>query len=63
MASYKVVSRLQYDGQWIDIPDDAVDVTVQPTAQQGTVRVTYLKPVAELTPGSDSARARQRYVE
>lgn len=63
MTSYKVVSRLQHDGQWIDIPDDAVDVTVQPMAQKGTVRITYLKPVAELTLNSDSAPARQRYVE
>jgi hypothetical protein len=63
MANYKVVSRTQRDGQWINIPNDAVDVTVQPLPQQGCVRITYLKPVVELTPQSDPGRARQRYVE
>lgn len=63
MARYKVISRTQRDGQWIDIPDDAVDVTVQPLPRQGRVRITYLKPVVELTPETDSPAARQRYVD
>jgi hypothetical protein len=63
MTSYKIVSRTQRDGQWIDIPDDAVDVTVQPLPQRGYVRVTYLKPIVELTPEAESPPARQRYVE
>ncbi|PSP57101.1 hypothetical protein BRC82_00675 [Halobacteriales archaeon QS_1_67_19] len=63
MTSYKVISRTQRDGQWIDIPDNAVDVTIQPLPRQGFVRITYLKPVAELTPETDSTQTRQRYVE
>lgn len=63
MSSYKVVSRTQRDGQWIDIPDDAVDVTVQPLPWQGYVRITYLKPVAELTLEPDPTPASRRYVE
>jgi hypothetical protein len=63
MPSYKVVSRTQRNGQWIDIPDEAVDVTVQPLPQQGYVRITYLKPIAELTPEAESAPSQKRYVE
>lgn len=62
MPNYKVISRVQRDGDWIGIPDDAVDVTVQPLPQQ-YVRVTYLKPVTELTVDGESAPRRRRYVE
>ena len=32
----------------MDIPDEAVEVTVEPLARAGQVRVTYLKPTREV---------------
>lgn len=51
MASYRVVSKVRYHGQTVDIPDAAVGVSVEPLAGGGAVRVTYLREVHELAVG------------
>jgi hypothetical protein len=45
---YRVVSEVRADGEWMDIPDEAVEVTVEPLARAGQVRITYLKPTREV---------------
>lgn len=48
VGNYRVVSTVAYDGSSIDIPDDAVDVRVEPLAQYGATRVTYRQPLREV---------------
>lgn len=53
---YLVVSELKRHGEQVHIPDDAVNVTVQPLGQRGVTRVTYLTPLRELRFDGDSNR-------
>lgn len=48
MPNYRLVSELRRDGQWIDVPDDAVDLKVEPLPRAGVARVTYLRPIWEV---------------
>lgn len=42
---FRRVTEITYNGQCLNVPDDAIDVTVQPLAQYGVIRVTYLQPL------------------
>ena len=46
--NYRVVSQIRRDGDFLDVPSDAHDVTVEPLGRPGLVRVTYLSPVREI---------------
>jgi hypothetical protein len=46
--NYRVVSEVRSDGDLLDVPTDAQDLTVEPLGHPGMVRVTYLKPVREI---------------
>lgn len=42
---FRYVTEITYNGQCLNVPDDAIDVTVQPLARYGVTRVTYLQPL------------------
>ncbi|QLG27852.1 hypothetical protein HUG10_09930 [Halorarum halophilum] len=46
--NYRVVSEVRSNGDLLDVPSDAHDVTIEPLGQPGLVRVTYLSPVREI---------------
>jgi hypothetical protein len=63
-TSYRVVSEVRGNGQWVDIPDAARNVTVEPVSKNGQVRVTYLKPMEEVALGeSETEQPAHSYVE
>jgi hypothetical protein len=43
-TNFRVVSQVRTDGDLLDVPPDAHDVTIEPLDRPGVVRVTYLKP-------------------
>lgn len=43
MPNYQVVSEVARQGQWLDIPDSAVGVSVLPLDERGNARVLYLE--------------------
>ncbi|QLG61417.1 hypothetical protein [Halorarum salinum] len=62
-SSYRVVSEVRADGDLLDVPSGARDVTVEPLGRPGMVRVTYLKPVREIAiTGSDDDADRPSYL-
>jgi hypothetical protein len=58
---YKVVSEVRQAGDWVDIPDSASNVNVQPVDVNGTVRVTYLEPVKDVA--LDSETKSETYID
>ena len=60
MGNFRIVSEISYSGQQINVPDDAIDVTVQPLAGYGATRVTYLQRLTEVPFQSD--RDSERYI-
>lgn len=60
-GSFKAVSEIVYSGQCVDVPDDAVDVTVEPLARPGVARVTYLQRLREVP--FDDDRREQQYIQ
>lgn len=51
--NYRVVSEIRRHGDWVDIPDRADNVTVQPLGADGRVRVSYLMPTQSVEFESD----------
>jgi hypothetical protein len=63
-SSYRVVSEVRSNGQWVDIPDAARNVTVEPLSEKGRVRITYLKPAENVSVGEqEDTSSRQTYVD
>lgn len=60
---YRVVSEVRTDGEWVDIPDEASNVTVEPLARAGHVRVTYLRPTREVVVDADDDTEPRRYID
>ena len=60
VGNYRVVSEISYLGRPIEVPNDAVDVRVQPLAQFGATRVTYRQPLREVK--FDDGRSGQTYI-
>lgn len=48
-TNYRVVSEVRSNGDLLDVPSDAEDVSIEPLDRPGAVRITYLKPVREIT--------------
>jgi hypothetical protein len=61
--NYRVVSEVRTDGEWVDIPEMASNVTVEPLATAGHVRVTYLKPTQEVAVETDEDEEPRRYID
>lgn len=62
-TSYRVVSEIRSNGDLLDVPSDAEDVSIEPLGRPGMVRVTYLKPVREIAiTGSDDDADRPSYL-
>ncbi len=59
-ANYRVVSEITYNGQCVAVPDDAIDVTVEPLASPGAARVTYLQRLRDVCFDDDGAE--QEYI-
>ncbi|WP_313694306.1 hypothetical protein [Halorarum halobium] len=51
--NYRIVSEVRSNGDLLDVPTDAHDVTIEPLNRPGVVRVTYLKPVREIAITAD----------
>jgi len=60
---YRVVSEVRADGEWVDIPDEASNVSVEPLATAGRVRVTYLKPTHEVAVDGGEEREPRKYID
>lgn len=67
--NYRVVSEVRRDGDFLNVPSNAHDITVQPLGQPGLVRVTYLTPVREIEftsgeedVGTDASEDRPTYL-
>lgn len=58
-VTYRVVSELARPGEQFDVPA-GVQPVVEPSDRDGLVRVTYVKPVADIPIEDDS---RPEYVE
>lgn len=54
--TYRVVSEITHHGQCVAVPDDAVDVTVEPLPRPGAARVTYLQPLRDVRFEDDGAQ-------
>lgn len=61
--SYRVVSEVRTDGEWVDIPDEAEDVSVEPLATAGHVRVTYLKPTRSVAVDGGDEQEPRKYID
>ncbi len=60
MGNFRIVSEISYSGQHINVPNDAIDVTVQPLAGYGATRVTYLQRLTEVP--FQGERDSERYI-
>ena len=60
MANFRIVSEITYSGQHINVPDDAIDVTVEPLAGCGATRVTYLQRLTDVP--FENGQDRERYI-
>lgn len=61
--NYRVVSEVRTDGEWVDIPETASNVTVEPLTTAGHVRITYLKPTQEVAVETDEDEEPRRYID
>lgn len=57
-TNYRVVSEIRYNGDCVAVPDDAIDVTVEPLAREGAARVTYLQRLRDV-PFTDGSAERE----
>jgi len=60
---YRVVSEIRTDGEWVAIPEEASNVSVEPLATAGHVRVTYLKPTQEVAVDGGEELEPRKYID
>ncbi|ACV47206.1 MULTISPECIES: hypothetical protein [Halomicrobium] len=60
---YRIVSEVRTDGEQVDIPDEASNVSVEPLATAGHVRVTYLKPTQRIAVDGGDETEPRRYID